>query len=178
MLGLNRNHVSLNMQSDDWAKAFEEEKQELLRILKGEVVCIEHIGSTAIPGLKAKPILDIAIGVHDVHSISTLMALLTENGYEYRQDHGSVDRILFVKGPLKNRTHHLHIEDYGKKSWNDHLHFRDYLLKNPCKRHEYEVLKVNLARRYPFDRDKYTSEKAAFIQSALKEYRRFLTGDT
>ena len=88
---------------------------------------IEHVGSTAIPGVPAKPIIDTAVGVKTLATAQRMKRIFTRLGYEYRGKQGARGRELFVKGPEHRRTHHAHVTRYESTFWHDHLLFRDYL---------------------------------------------------
>jgi GrpB-like predicted nucleotidyltransferase (UPF0157 family) len=171
MLGLNRKVVIIEGYNDKWPDIYKNEEKKLFSILKDMVASIEHVGSTSIPGLKSKPIIDIAIGLCNFDNISVVKRLLISNGYEYRANNGSSERYLFVKGLWVKRTHHLHVEKYGESAWNDHIDFRDCLRNDSTIFKEYEALKVKLAEMYSKDRESYTAQKADYIQMTLKVYR-------
>lgn len=171
MIGLKRTNVTIENYSLHWPEIYKVEEKLLLTFLKDYIICIEPVGSTSVPGLKSKPIIDIAIGVRDFVNIKKVKDLLISKGYEFRPFNGSEERYFFVKGPWIRRTHHLHIEIYGGPAWNDHIDFRNCLIESPSLCRGYEELKVRLARCYPDDRDAYTGEKADFIQLTLKEFR-------
>lgn len=177
MLGLKKDTVSLCLIEEGyWKAVFEEEKAKLAILLHGISLDIEHVGSTAIPGIIAKPIVDIAIGVRDIKDIASISSLLKKGGYEYRPDNGNDGRLLFIKGEQDIRTHHLHVEEYGLECWNNHIYFRDCLLSSPDLRSEYMKLKILLAEKYPSDRKQYTDQKAEFIRKVLSLYRSQNTG--
>lgn len=95
--------------------------------------------------------------------------MMEENGYYYYP--GSEERLLFIKEKQMVRTHHIHIEEYGKQSWNNHIFFRNSLLENPNLQTEYIELKKSLAAKYQNDREQYTAQKAEFIQRVISLYR-------
>lgn len=173
-LGLCRYSVALQNHTEKWDALFIEEKDLLSRLLNGHAVRIEHVGSTAVTELPAKPIIDVAVGVRDFTRKGQIIQILSGNGYEYKESNGGIDRLLFVKGPLSCRTHHIHVEEYENTSWNNHIWFRDYLRSNAVKKMEYINLKKSLAVKYQNDRDGYTREKADFIVQAIQEYRLLL----
>lgn len=171
-MGLQNNLVILNSHNLEWQKAYEVEKLILKAIFSDSAVKIEHVGSTALDGISAKPIIDIAVGVKTLDLSENLIKRLEEIGYERIPEHGDIDRIFFAKGNNKNRTHHLHVELYDGVSWNNHILFRDYLNSNKEKLKEYEVLKKELAIKYYNDRDKYTAGKASFITAVIEMCKR------
>ncbi len=125
MLGLPKGTVKLEAHSERWQQCFVEEAARI-RAAIGEVVAsIEHIGSTSVRGIAAKPIIDIAVGVQKIADGKSCVRPLENIGYEYRGEHGIAGRFYFVKG--EPRTHHLHLVEIGSDFWRSHLLFRDYL---------------------------------------------------
>jgi GrpB-like predicted nucleotidyltransferase (UPF0157 family) len=123
-----------------WASLFEEERQRLLDIGRSRLVSIEHFGSTSVPGLAAKPILDIIAGLRNLDDVSRFEAALCGLGYADARIQVP-GRRLFCKGPYNEGTHHLHFVEYGSEAWQQPLRFRDLLRSNPSKSVEYERLK-------------------------------------
>jgi len=131
------------------------------------LVDIVHIGSTAIPGLASKPILDIAIGVTDLVKAHALIAILIEADYVFWEDNPDPTKLFFVKGmpPFGEcRTHHIHVMDITHHDWVMRPLFRDYLIAHPELKKVYAQLKQKLAEQYQLDREKYTEAKTAFIR--------------
>jgi len=128
---------------------------------------IEHIGSTAVPGLAAKPVLDVAVALVDPSTFAEVRRRLEICGYAYRGDLGSEGGHVFAKGPESGRTHYLHLQDAGSDQWRSYLAFRDALRKDHVRRDAYAALKKDLARRFPADRQSYLAGKAAFIRETL-----------
>ncbi|MEA4840989.1 MAG: isochorismatase family protein [Bacteroidales bacterium] len=161
--------------TDKWIDLYQTEKQ-LIRdsILKSEIVSIEHIGSTAIPGLKAKPTIDILLQISDQIDIQKLKDVFKSLGYQLnkRPDKPS-PHLTFVKGytiqGFKGQAYHVHIRFKG--DW-DEIRFRDYLIKHADVAKEYETLKMKLADKYKNDREKYTDSKKKFIERINKLTRK------
>lgn len=151
--------------------SFIKEKQRLTQLLSSQDVKIEHVGSTSVPGIAAKPIIDIAIGVSDLTHGMRIIDILVHAGYIHRSGHGDMDRLLCIKVEKGRRTHHLHVEVYRGQSWFNHICFRNCLLGSPKLCLEYSVLKQKLAKEYPDDRRKYTEGKAVFIQKTIARYQ-------
>ena len=162
-IGLGRYTVKLEPYNAQWAKLFEAERLRLKAVL-GDDVDVQHIGSTAVPGLQAKPILDTGIGVEDFDAAFAFVEPLEALGYTFRGEHGIPRRHYFVKGPDDNRTHHLHMLERTHSQWHDMLFFRDYLRTHPEVAAEYQTLKEQLAEQFPKDREAYTDGKHAFVQ--------------
>jgi len=168
MIGLQKDNVDLCLvDSEIYKLSYEEERSKLANILEGYFVSIEHVGSTAIPGIMAKPIVDIAVGIIDTENFDLITSILEKHGYIYLANRGEITRRIFVKTSGDVRTHHIHIEEYGKQNWINHIKFRDKLIASNDLRKNYETLKVELSRKYATNRDKYTLEKAEFIQKVL-----------
>jgi GrpB-like predicted nucleotidyltransferase (UPF0157 family) len=148
-----------------WRSSFALEANKIKEALGDLDPMIEHIGSTAIPGLCAKPIIDIMVGVRGI-SDRRIVRRLDSIGYLIQTDAGDPDRLFFRKG--KVRTHHLHVVDlHGWAYWR-HVIFRDYLISHPSWCARYAEIKLVSAQRYRFDRIAYTESKSDFIESVLK----------
>jgi len=163
------NWVQLNRYKTSWRDDFNLEKTVLLRDLGDAVLDIQHVGSTSIPGLSAKPIIDIIVGVSDLDAFDIQNVGKLENAeYSYRGDAGVPGRIFFRKGKPRAKFH-LSIATINGDYWNKQIVFRDYLRTHPQDAKEYEELKVQLARQYPNDRAVYTSLKNPLITSILEK---------
>jgi GrpB-like predicted nucleotidyltransferase (UPF0157 family) len=158
-----------------WAETYERDRVAVVAALGGMVRGIEHVGSTSVPGLAAKPIIDILLGV-DADDLDRIIEPLERIGYEYNPDgeislpHRRYFRRLLPDG---TNTHHLHAVEIGGEFWNRHIRFRDYLRANPSKAEEYAALKREHARQHRGGID-YTFAKTEFIRSveALAGVRR------
>ena len=147
------------------------ESARLYRLLGPAVKQIEHIGSTAIPGMESKPIIDMMASLADMSGSAALIPVLEANGYEYRPDSSLPERIFFANGPRHSRTHHFSLTVEGSRFWDDHLLFRDYLRSNPGTMTAYRAIKQDLAKRFAEDRPSYTRGKEQFVQEILKAAR-------
>lgn len=163
-----------------WPLMFEREKNHLLSCLPNHLIRrIEHFGSTAIPNLSAKPIVDILVEVTSLEETKKRIApVLEAQGYDYfwrptAGDDTPPFYAWFIKRDIKgSRTHHIHMVENDFEHW-DRLLFRDYLIAHSEIAQEYETLKLNLSRIYPNDRVAYTKGKTEFIirvTQAAKEY--------
>ena len=136
------------------------------------MIDIQHMGSTAIPGLPAKPILDIQIAVSSLEDMKLMaVPILQKLGYEYWDSNPDPKRMFFVKGmpPYgEKRTHHVHIFEHNSDHWCNKLIFRDYLRSHVDLAKEYEQLKAKLAQEHLYDREKYTDEKLDFVNQVLR----------
>jgi GrpB-like predicted nucleotidyltransferase (UPF0157 family) len=169
MLGLKRGTVKLVPHDPGWATLFEYERQLLEDAFGDTIIAIEHVGSTAITGIPAKPIIDINVGVESLDTARGMKDVFARLGYEHRpfvpgrSAEGLDAQELYVRGPEECRTHHVHVTVYGGGYWNKDILFRDYLREHPECAHEYADLKVCLAHKYANDRGSYSKNKAEFI---------------
>ena len=154
-----------------WPSLFEAEKRLLENTLPSDqILAMEHFGSTAIPNLPAKPIIDILIAVPDVATArESFVPALATLDYVFWADNPKTDRLFFVKGmpPYgKRRTHHVHVCERPSEQW-DRLLFRDYLRAHPDVAAEYAALKYRLAQEHQQDREAYTDAKGAFVDHVM-----------
>ncbi len=136
------------------------------------IVDIQHIGSTAVPGLSAKPIIDIYIGVTSRQEVQEAIEPIENLGYIFWPNNPNKEKMFFVKGmpPLgKGRTHHIHIVEYNSNDWRARILFRDYLRMHPKDAERYAQLKLKLMEEYTLDREAYTDAKFSFISSVLEK---------
>lgn len=137
-------------------------------VLKEQIVKIHHIGSTSVPGLKAKPIIDILLAVKDVGALDAFDAEMKALGYTPRGEYGIPGRRFYLKG-LHNRTHHIHAFNAGSAGAQRHLAFRDYLIAHPDIAKKYEILKVRCAEECHNNIDRYCEGKHDFVQAHEKK---------
>jgi len=170
MLGLKRGTVQLQPHDPQWRVLAEETIRVLYDVFGDRVVDIQHVGSTAIPGIHAKPIIDIAVGMRDMKVVLPLVGVLEQRGFLYRgEDHPG--QHLFVLGSSERRTHHIHVAAWNSEAWNHYICFRDYLGTFPEKARLYDSLKQQLAAQYPDNRKLYTAGKQTLIDRMLAEAR-------
>ena len=170
MIGLDNDIVSLEEHQVLWEKVAAEVVSLLKILLKDAAVDVQHIGSTSIRSISAKPIIDIAVGVNDTDDIKQFIPMLAERRIIYRKQFWDQHEF-FVMGNLANniKTHHIHVVKYGGKDWNEYINFRDYLNTMPEKAEKYNALKRQLAEKFRYDRVSYTDGKAEIIQILLEE---------
>lgn len=171
MVGLRRGSVLLVPHRSDWRQTFEEEAARLRSVLGEKVLCVEHVGSTAVDGMEAKPLIDMVVTVESLDEACSLVPVLEGLGYEHRGDGGVEGRIFFARGPRSRRTHYLSLTEPTSDHWYRSLLFRDYLRAHPKAAEEYRELKRELARKYPEDRELYTAGKDRFIEHAIESAR-------
>jgi GrpB-like predicted nucleotidyltransferase (UPF0157 family) len=157
--------VELVPHDPEWSDKAEQEKNLLLTGLSFPIINIYHIGSTSIPGIKAKPILDFMMEVKNLDDVLASRDKFQELGYTSKGEFGIPGRQFFTKDTNGERTHHLHVFQSGHPDIERHLVFRDYLRANPDAAKDYERLKEILAERYPKASGRYTEAKSEFILS-------------
>ena len=161
-----------------WSLLYEQERNRILSVISHRIAAIDHVGSTAVPGLGAKPIIDIIVAVHRLTESAECVPPLQSIGYEYVPAFEAFipERRYFRKGPWYARTHHLHMVELANEFWERHLLFRDHLRAHPDVAHQYQELKKELAARFGSDRDGYTDAKTSFIESAVAQARAIADG--
>jgi GrpB-like predicted nucleotidyltransferase (UPF0157 family)/ribosomal protein S18 acetylase RimI-like enzyme len=150
--------------NSDWLAMFRQEAEEIAAILGKELLAIHHIGSTAIPGTSAKPIIDIMPLVRCIETVDAFNPQMVQLGYKPKGENTIPGRRFFTKGGDIHRSHHVHVYEPDNPEVARHLDFRDYLIAHPEIAQQYSRLKEDLARRFPYDIDKYTGGKASFVQ--------------
>jgi GrpB-like predicted nucleotidyltransferase (UPF0157 family) len=171
VLGLDRTRVVVVPYDPAWPRLFEEEAARLRAALGDRILSIEHVGSTSIPGMDAKPILDLMVGVERLGEAEGLLPALWEMGYEHKPDPDNPERIYLVRGPAECRTHHLSLAETTSAFWRRHLRFRDLLRADAALADEYARLKHALAERHRGDRPAYQDGKQPFIDGVLARDR-------
>ncbi len=153
-----------------WPTLFELERLCVQRALGDKLLAIEHIGSTAVPGLAAKPIVDLMVAVRDITVACASLDPLRAIGYDERTSQGDHPEWFYCLGkPLERDTHcHLHLVKTHSDFWMRHLRFRNALRADPGLARRYESLKRELATQYADDREGYTNAKSAFIESVIE----------
>jgi len=172
MLGLKRGKVKLSLYNPKWAEFFEKEKKMLQKSLRKMIIDIQHVGSTAVSGILAKPIIDIAVAVPRLSrkEPEKYIKPLKKIGYEYRGEDRPREH-LFVKGSGEKRICHLHMVKFDSQAWKNYLLFRDYLRTHKKIAAEYAKLKLELAKKFSGNRKLYTAGKDKFIQKVLKKLK-------
>jgi GrpB-like predicted nucleotidyltransferase (UPF0157 family) len=159
-----------------WPRQFEEEKRRILAATGRYVAAVDHIGSTAVPGLAAKPIIDILVGLRSLSDATNCIIPLTGLGYEYVPEFEAElpERRYFRRVVPRPRTHHIHMVETRSEFWRRQLLFRDYLRAHPEDARAYEALKRDLASRFEVGRE-YAAAKSVFISAILDEAERAST---
>jgi GrpB-like predicted nucleotidyltransferase (UPF0157 family) len=162
--------VAVVPHNPDWQSAFTTESQHIAMALGDNLVNIYHIGSTSIPTIYAKPIIDILIAVKDLAKVDNLIISIEALGYIGMGEFGITGRRFFKKDNAAGmRTHHIHTFETGSPQIDRHLAFRDYLISHPETALEYSKLKQQLAQKYPTDIQSYMDGKAEFISEIDKK---------
>jgi len=147
-----------------WPHRYKSEAELLAGTLSQELIIVHHIGSTAIPGMSAKPIIDILAEVRSIEHIDSFNPAMLKLGYMPKGEYGIPGRRFFIKGTEDERSCHLHVFQTSNPEIARHLRFRDYMIAHPAKAAEYASLKEYLASRFPNDIDGYMQGKDAFIK--------------
>ena len=152
-----------------WPILFEKEKEAIVTALRDRFLMVEHMGSTAVPGLAAKPIIDIAIGVQSLADAPALIPCIEELGYFYEPAMEELipERRFFWKGTPTVHTYHIHLAEPDDPAVLKPLQFRDYLRKHPNAVEEYGILKKELAKRCVQDLDAYVAGKTMFVENIM-----------
>lgn len=153
----------------EWPKLYQIEVTRLQNVLGHEIVSAHHIGSTAIPGMSAKPIIDILLEVRGISKVDEYNDDMMKLGYRPRGELGIPGRRYFSRvEPVEVRTHHIHAYQSGNKSIERHLAFRDYMVVHPKDAREYAQLKMDLAKKFPLDIDGYIKGKESYVDDMEK----------
>ncbi|MFN7094216.1 MAG: GrpB family protein [Burkholderiales bacterium] len=170
--------VEIHFYNKKWPALYQKEKKAILEDLNPLIKDIQHIGSTSIPGLAAKPTIDICIGVEDLthESVKDIIFQLEKLGYDYLHflEQGIPERRYLQKvDEYGNHLVHIHIVDINGEIWNNYISFRDYLIEHPLERSHYEKLKLYLKDKFHHDREKYTDSKSAHIKEVLHKAKKW-----
>jgi GrpB-like predicted nucleotidyltransferase (UPF0157 family) len=164
-------HEEISLQAHDpaWPAKFVAERDRLLALFPLDIIDIEHIGSTAVPGLLAKPVIDILAGVVSMAAARALTGPLREAGYSTSAEFNAAltDRQWFMRWADGHRTHHLHVVVHRSTVWDQRLRFRDQLRASPVLAARYAALKARLVLQHANDREAYTQAKSAFVRATL-----------
>lgn len=164
--------ISISPYDPKWPQKFQSEKARLLSIFTRDLLDIEHIGSTAVPGLAAKPIIDMMAAVKSMNVADKLLEPLRGFGYVTPPECNAnlPERRWLMRHANGHRTHHLHLVCESSEGWVRTLKFRDILRAHPEAAEEYRSLKVDLARTAGSNRDKYIQGKTSFVEALLKRF--------
>lgn len=152
----------------DWKAEFIKEAKDIYEIMGKEVLKIHHIGSTSIPGIYAKPVIDILVEVKNIENIDLYNESLKSLGYIAKGEYCIPNRRFFLKG-LYKRTHHIHVFERANPEIKRHIDFRDYMIQHPEEAKQYGELKKELAKKFRYDIEGYCNGKDAFIKGIDKK---------
>lgn len=163
--------VVVSPYSAEWARCFAGVADELYSVFAPLPVAVEHIGSTSVPGLAAKPVIDVLLGAGSLGDIESRIPALGERGYSYvpKYEHELPQRRYFVKSSTTPFRIHLHAVERGTRLWQEHLAFRDALRADASLCAQYQSLKLRLAEEFAADKSAYTSAKGPFIRAVLAD---------
>ena len=168
-LGLDYGAIRLDRTTEAWLAVGAELRNRVAEALDGLAADVEVIGSSSVPGLLAKPIIDLAVGLDANQSLSPVTARLQADGWIYRGDAGSDGGHVFVRETRPwHRVAHLHVVDHDGRQWQNYLRFRDLLRRSPDARERYEAVKLKLAQEEPTDRKAYTRGKTEVVTSLIR----------
>ena len=169
-LGLTIGKVTLSSYNPKWKTIFEEEKKNLETLLAPIAKEIEHVGSTSIEGLSAKPIIDIAIGLDDLKDFSKIKEKI-KPPYYVKENPTEGEELIVKRKDETTTTHLIHVMDRNKQRYQETIEFRNYLIPHEKTKKDYEKLKKSLAKQYSEDRKTYTASKNDFIKEVLRKSR-------
>jgi GrpB-like predicted nucleotidyltransferase (UPF0157 family) len=167
-LGLADNEVKLLNYTSAWKVAYQREREKISNAIRPYICAIEHIGSTAIENIYAKPIIDIAVALRNANDIEKTIEPMKKIGYIYKGEQENSGRFFF-KPDTEIVKFHVHMMAIDNPIWISHIKFRDFLRKDMETAKEYENLKLNLQKRFPDNREEYTNGKDEFIKKILKQ---------
>ena len=172
MLGLKHNVNLLVDYDPQWETDFLNERERIANALGDKIHGIEHYGSTAVKGMRAKPILDILIGVSPLDAWEKCKAPLEQLGYDYAANAGVAGHHIFGRGrDMTERTHLVHVVEFRGESWRSNLAFRDALRTDPRLRAAYVQEKERIIASFPKGRAKYNEQKSIFLAAAKAKFR-------
>ena len=164
-MGLVNGKVDLQNDYHNWKKLFLKEENKLREIFNDIALTIEHVGSTSVEGLLAKPIIDILVGVKRIEDVNKIVNKLREN-YTIKNNN-DVGEILLIKENDKETSCLIHILEIGSERYKNMILFRDILINNPTIKKEYERLKIELKEKHLYNREMYTKSKHNFNEKVI-----------
>ena len=175
MLGLRKGETEFHRHDPKWASEAKQTISQLKAVFKDYACDIQHIGSTAVKKIKAKPVIDIAVGVSDLRVADILKKKLKFSGFILDNARSNEKRRIFFrlayseKDNASVKTHNIYVVQHNSKLWLDYIIFRDYLNINDGKAHEYESLKLTLKGKYKYSLPSYVKAKADFIRQTIDD---------
>jgi len=162
--------VIVELYNPDWKLEFEKIRDELAEVLRDNVISIEHVGSTSVEGLAAKPVIDIDVVMKDYNAFETVKGRLESIGYEHNGDQGVIERHAFkYAGKPHLMRHHLYVCPEYSAELKRHIVFRDWLRSHPDDRDWYGSVKMLAAKYYPEDIDSYMTAKNPCVKEIFNK---------
>jgi GrpB-like predicted nucleotidyltransferase (UPF0157 family) len=168
------NSVIIQDYDPRWPHLFEALRSRIESVIQGMATAVEHVGSTAVPGLAAKPVIDIDVLLRSDTDLPLVIARLASIGYERRGDLGVTGREAF-RTPPNDVPHHLYVCPSNSSEYKRHISFRDYLRAHPADANSYASLKRELVRTLGHDREGYTKAKSGFVAEILRRVDKIAT---
>lgn len=167
-IGLDYGIVRLDRTTSGWLSAGAQLRQHVVEILESSDAVVEHVGSSSVPGILAKPIVDIAVGIASPGAYELVDTALGDDGWIYRGDAGDEGGHVWVlDSHPQHRVAHIHVVDHNSLQWKNYIRFRDLLGRSPEACAAYEAVKVALASSHHDDREAYTAGKSSVVQQLL-----------
>ncbi len=157
----------------EWVEMFTAEARHLNRALTSTLIAVHHIGSTSVPGLPAKPVIDMLVVVRSLSELDACNDAMMDLGYEPKGEFGIAGRRFFAKGDEVHRTHHIHAYEPGHFEIEAHLNLRDYLRAHPDQARRYADLKARLAEQHRHDIEAYIAGKTPLVKEILENARQW-----
>lgn len=167
MKGLQSGKVTVVPYDSKWVEKYAREAISIRKALGGLIQDIQHVGSTSVPGMDAKPIIDIMVGLEDLSVVASLVSPLRALGYLYRGLLLGIEGHYFFRKGEPIKEYFLHVFEYGGGFWNQRIAFRERLITSPELAQEYRELKQRLAKQHPDNREAYTAGKKGFIERTV-----------
>lgn len=167
MIGISKNKVILAPYSIKWAELYNIEKDLILSSIGHYIVDIQRVGSTSIPGMISKPVIDIVVGLKNFDDGFEIISTIENLGYNFKGSLGKSRKFFFWKGTFEINTFNLHIVEYGDENWENQILFRNFIISHPEFKQDYTDLKLDLAKKFKDDRNEYTNKKSDFIKQII-----------
>lgn len=167
--GLKINEVRIEEYNISWSKKFLSEKALLLNVLDNKIKSIEHIGSTSIPEMPAKPIIDILIGINKYKDFKKLIRPLENAGYVFHREPRRYEAFFLKKTKDDRTTHHLKVVKFNGTNWRKYILFKERLINNKKYFNQYKKLKLDLSIKFKEDRKQYTLSKNELLKKLLEK---------
>lgn len=169
MTGLKKGEVHLEEHDPEWETEAERLKERLHKVLGDQALDVQHVGSTSIRTIPAKPILDIAVAVNDVEDVDAYKDKMEKAGFQYAGELNAGQRMFFMENAEGRVIQHIHMVQEGSAAWTNYMNMRDYLNAEPKEAERYAQLKRKLSKSCEHDRAAYAEGKDPFIKETLRK---------